>query len=124
VIPPEANGEFVAAMEKVLEVYRRPYNAKFPVVCMDETPRQLIRETRLPIPVGPGRPARHDYEYERCGTCNVFMACEPLAGKRMTRVTDRRTRIDWARFIQEIARRYAQATRIILASRHTYTVAI
>jgi len=114
VIPPEANGEFVAAMEKVLDVYRRPYNADVPVVCMDETPRQLIRETRLPIPVGPGRLARHDYEYERCGTCNVFMACEPLAGKRMTRVTDRRTKIDWARFIQEIARRYAHATRIIL----------
>lgn len=113
-IPPEANGEFVAAMEKVLDVYRRPYNADVPVVCMDETPRQLIRETRLPIPVGPGRLARHDYEYERCGTCNVFMACEPLAGKRMTRVTDRRTKIDWARFIQEIARRYAHATRIIL----------
>ena len=81
---------------------------------MDETPRQLIRETRMPIPVGPGQPARHDYEYERCGTCNVFMACEPLAGKRMTRVTERRTKIDWARFIQELAHLYASASRIIL----------
>jgi hypothetical protein len=114
VIPPEVNGEFVAAMEKVLEVYRRPYNATFPVVCMDETPRQLIRETRVPIPVGPGRPARHDYEYERCGTCNVFMACEPLAGTRMTRVTEHRTKIDWARFINDIARQYAHASQITL----------
>lgn len=74
-------------MEQVLDVYRRPFDPAFPVVCMDETPRQLISETREPTPAEPGRPARHDYEYRRCGTCNVFMAAEPLAGKRMTKVT-------------------------------------
>ena len=101
-------------MEKVLDVYRRPYDAAFPVVCMDETPRQLIRETRAPIPGRPGRPVRHDYEYTRCGTCNVFMAAEPLAGRRMTKVTERKTKIDWARFVADIAARHQDATRITL----------
>jgi hypothetical protein len=114
VIPPHANGEFVAAMEKVLDVYRRPDNADLPVVCMDETPRQLIRETRTPIPAGPGQPERHDYEYERCGTCNVFRASEPLGGNRMTKVTERKTKSDWAQFIYDLARRYANAGRITL----------
>ena len=81
---------------------------------MDETPRQLIGETRLPISGAPGRPARQDYEYRRCGTCNVFMASEPLAGTRMTRVSERRTKADWAHFLADIAERYADATRITL----------
>ena len=81
---------------------------------MDETPRQLIREMRTPVPMGPGQPARHDYEYRRCGTCNVFMATEPLAGRRMTRVTERRTKADWAQFLADIAARYRNATRITL----------
>ncbi|HEC26440.1 MAG TPA: IS630 family transposase [Gammaproteobacteria bacterium] len=114
VIPPKANGEFVAAMERVLDVYRRPYNAAIPVVCMDETPRQLIRETRTPIPACPGQLERHDYEYERCGVCNVFMASEPLAGTRMTKVTARKTKVDWAQFIQDIAERYQDAKKITL----------
>jgi hypothetical protein len=101
-------------MEKVLEVYKRPYNKRFPVVCMDESPKQLIRETRLPVPMSPGMPARYDYEYERCGVCNIFMAGEPLAGKRMVRVTERRTKRDWARFVKEIAEQYPQAERITL----------
>ena len=113
-IPPQSNADFAAAMEKVLDVYRRPYDAAFPVVCMDETPRQLIRETRVPIPGGPGQPARHDYENARCGTCNVFMAAEPLAGKRMTKVTERKTKIDWAQFLSNIAARYEDTTRITL----------
>ena len=92
VIPPQSNADFAAAMEQVLDVYRRPYDPAFPVVCMDETPRQFIGETRLPIAGAPGRPAREDYEYRRCGTCNVFMASEPLAGTRMTRVMERRTK--------------------------------
>jgi hypothetical protein len=114
VIPPEHNGEFVAQMEQVLDVYKRPYDARRPVVCMDESPRQLIRETRLPVPAGRGRPARHDYEYERCGVCNVFMAVEPLAGKRLVRVTERKTKADWASFLEEIAGQYRQARRITL----------
>ena len=113
-IPPQRNADFAAAMEKVLDVYRRPFDPAFPVVCMDETPRQLIGETREPIPAEPGRPARHDYEYRRCGTCNVFMAAEPLAGKRMTKVTQRRTKADWARFLADIADRYPSAIRITL----------
>jgi hypothetical protein len=101
-------------MERVLDVYRRPYNAGIPVVCMDETPRQLICETRTPIPASPGHLAREDYEYERRGVCNVFMASEPLAGTRMTKVTERKTKVDWARFLQDIAERYQDAERITL----------
>jgi hypothetical protein len=81
---------------------------------MDETPRQLIRETRTPIPPCPGQLERHDYEYERCGVCNVFMASEPLAGTRMTQVTERKTKVDWARFLQHIAARYQDAKKITL----------
>ncbi len=113
-IPPQRNADFAAAMEQVLDVYRRPYDKALPVVCMDETPRQLIRETRRPIPAEPGQPARHDYEYQRCGTCNVFMATEPLAGKRTTRVTERKTKIDWAHFLADIAARYPDAQTITL----------
>lgn len=114
VIAPEASAEFVAAMERVLDVYRRPYDAAHPVVCMDETPRQLIGQTREPIGAAPGRPEREDYEYRRLGVCNVFMACEPLAGRRMTEVTERRTKIDWAHFVEAIATQYPQAERITL----------
>ncbi len=113
-IPPQGNADFAAAMEQVLDVYRRPYDKALPVVCMDETPRQLIRETRMPIPAEPGQPARHDYEYQRCGTCNVFMATEPLAGKRTTRVTERKTKIDWAHFLADLAARYPDAQTITL----------
>ncbi|MEO6321108.1 MAG: IS630 family transposase, partial [Polaromonas sp.] len=82
--------------------------------CMDETPRQLIRETREPIAAAPGRPERHDYEYERCGVCNVFMASEPLAGRRLSKVTERRTKADWVVFLQDIAASYPDAKRITL----------
>ena len=101
-------------MERVLDVYRRPYRRAFPVICMDETPRQLIRETRVPIPPRPGQCERYDYEYQRCGVCNVFMATEPLAGKRMTKVTERKTKVDWAHFLGDIAERYSRAKKITL----------
>lgn len=81
-------------MERVLDVYRRPYDPRFPVVCMDESPRQLIEETRVPVACSPGRPARQDYEYKRRGVCSVFMSNEPLAGKRMVEITERKTRLD------------------------------
>lgn len=113
-IPPSENADFVASMERVLDVYKRPYNPDFPVVCMDETPKQLIRETRAPITGAPGRLERYDYEYERCGVCNIFMANEPLAGKRLARVTERRTKSDWACFIKEIAEHYEHARKITL----------
>lgn len=101
-------------MEQVLDVYKRAYNPNRPLICMDESPRQLIKETRIPLPLRRGTPARHDYEYERCGVCNVFMAAEPLAGKRIVRVTERKTKSDWAHFLQEIAQSYRQAEKITL----------
>lgn len=104
----------MAQMEKVLDVYKRPYNPSYPVVCMDESPRQLIRETRTPRAGRRGSAARQDYEYERCGVCNVFLAVEPLAGKRMVRITERKTKPDWARFLEEIAGAYEGAQRIVL----------
>ena len=81
---------------------------------MDESPRQLISEARVPVRAAPGQPARHDYEYRRCGVCNVFLAAEPLAGKRMVTVNERRTKKDWAHFLEEIAARYESALKITL----------
>lgn len=101
-------------MEMVLDVYKRPYDARYPVVCMDETPKQLISETKTPIPASPGQPYRSDYEYKRCGICNIFMSCEPLAGKRMVKITERKTRRDWAQFLKELAELYKNAEKIIL----------
>ena len=101
-------------MEMVLDVYKRPYDPKFPVVCMDESPKQLIAETKVPIEASPGRLARYDYEYKRCGVCNIFMACEPLAGKRMVKITERKTKSDWAVFLEDIACRYPNAEKITL----------
>src|SRR5256885_718145 len=102
-------------MEDVLEVYRRPHDATAPVVCMDEMPVQLTKETRQPIPAEPGRPRRIDYEYERNGTANIFMLVEPLAGFRQTQVTDRRTRVDWAMALRDLVDgRYADAKVIVL----------
>ncbi len=102
VIPPEQNGQFVANMEKVLDVYKRPYNPENPVVCMDESPKQLIGETKIPIEMKPGQEKKEDYEYKRNGMCNIFMANEPLIGKRYTKVTTTKTKIDWANFIKEV----------------------
>ena len=114
-IPPEHDGEYVARMEDVLEVYRRPHDVTAPVVCMDEMPVQLTKETRQPIPAEPGRPRRIDYEYERNGTANIFMFVEPLAGFRQTQVTERRTRVDWAMALRELVDgRYADAKVIVL----------
>ena len=113
-IPPEQNGDFVAAMEGILDIYKRPYDPTAPVVCMDESPRQLIRETRRCVAMAPGKPARYDSEYERCGVCNILMASEPLAGNRMVKVTERKTKEDWAHFVKEIAERYCEADRIVL----------
>ena len=102
-IPPEQSSAFVAHMEKVLDIYKRPYDPDFPVVCMDESPRQLIGEVKVPVPPCPGRLERFDYEYERKGVCNIFMASEPLVGKRMVKVTEHRKTPDWSEFIEKIA---------------------
>ena len=102
-------------MEEVLDVYCRPYEERFPQVCMDETSKQLTVETRAPIASSPGNVERYDTEYERNGTANIFMAYEPLAGKRMTKVTDQRTKIDWAHFIKELVDvHYRDARKIVL----------
>ena len=114
-IPPEANGEFVWRMEDVLEVYTRPYDPKRPQVCMDEGSKQLLAEKREPLPVRPGRAKRVDYEYERKGTANLFLCCEPLTGWRSVRVTERRTRLDWARVIKDLVDvHYPDAEKIVL----------
>jgi hypothetical protein len=115
VIPPEADGEFVANMEEVLETYAQPYDAPHPVVCMDEQPIQLLKETRVPLPPTPEHPRRVDYEYERAGTASIFMFCEPLSGWRQATVRQRRTKIDWAMEVEELLRtRYASAGKVIL----------
>lgn len=104
----------MAHMEMILSVYKRILDPRYPVVCMDESPRQLIAETRVPIPASPGQPVRHDYEYKRCGVCNIFLACEPLAGERMVKVTERKTKQDWACFLEDIAKQYEEADKITL----------
>ncbi len=115
-IPPEQDGAFVARMEHVLDVYSRPYDARFPVVCMDEQPFQLLSETRSPVPMGPGRKRAVDYEYTREGTCTVWMFVESLGCWRDVRVTSHRTAVDWAEQIRLLvdAPRYADAERITL----------
>jgi transposase len=114
-IPKVASGDFVCAMEDVLDVYKRPYDEKRPVICMDETSKQLIEETRRAIPVAPGRPRRIDYEYRRHGVANIFMVHEPLKGRCQVSVTERRTKIDWAHLIQEMVDvHYPEAQTIVL----------
>ena len=93
VIPPEQSAEFVSNMEDVLEIYHLPYDPKCPVICMDEQPIQLVKETRVPLPAKPGQPKSVDYEYERNGTANIFMFTEPLSGWRKTVVSDSITTI-------------------------------
>lgn len=101
-------------MEVVLDVYKRPYNPKNPVICMDESPKQLIGETRIPISMKPGSFEKHDYEYKRNGVCNIFMASEPLKGKRYAQVTNYKKKADWAKFIKIIIEKYSDADRITL----------
>ena len=102
-------------MEDVLEVYTRPYDPLRPQVCMDETSKQMLRDTRAALPMEPGRSRREDYEYERGGVANVFMFTEPLAGRRWVDITEQRTKVDWAHQIRELVEeRYPEAERIVL----------
>ena len=102
-------------MEDVLEVYARPYDRNFPVVCMDESSVQLIGEVHAPIPAAPGHSELKDDEYVRKGVASIFMEVEPLGGKRKVKITERRTRIDWAHFIKEmLEERYADAEKVVL----------
>lgn len=103
----------MAKMEQVLDIYKQPYNRLNPVVCMDESPKQLI-EDKAHIEMKPGHERKIDYEYIRHGVVNIFMACEPLRGRRLIKITDRKTKTDWAEFIQDISNKYTQAERITL----------
>ncbi len=114
-IPPRANAAINAAMEDVLEVYTRPRDPARPLVCLDETSKQLVAETRMPVAMAPGRPARIDYEYKRNGTANLFMVFAPLEGWRHVSVTERRTSIDYAHVLKELSDvHFADAETIIL----------
>jgi hypothetical protein len=114
-IPPQQDADFVWRMEDVLEVYTRPYDERFPQVCLDEKSKQLISEVREPLAAGPGKPARHDYEYSREGTANLFIVSEPLRGWRHISVTERRTKIDWAQCVKELVDlHYTEAEKIVL----------
>ena len=114
-IAPDASASFVAAMEDVLEVYQRPHDPARPVVCLDETSKQLIAETRVPIAAKPGQPARVDYEYERNGTANLFMMFAPLEGWRNVKVTDRHAAIDYAGVLKELSdTHFPGASKIVL----------
>ena len=125
-IPPKANAAFVACMEDVLELYCRPYDPRIPMVNMDEQPVQLVKETRAPVPPGPGRPARYEYEYERNGTANIFLFTEPLGEWRRVEATGRRTAVDWAHQVRELLDvDYPRAERVILVcdNLNTHTTA-
>ncbi len=104
-------------MEDILEVYQLPYNPLRPVVCMDESSKQLIKETRVPIAIQPNKVSRFDTEYERNGTCNIFLSCEPLKGWRNVEVTDSRTKVDWAHYIKKLVNgKYVNVEKIVLVS--------
>jgi hypothetical protein len=105
----------VAQLEDVLDVYERPYDPRFPQVCLDETSKQLVGEVREPLPPAPGQPRREDYEYERKGVANLFLVTEPLRGWRHVTVTDQRTAVDFAHVIRDLVDvRYPDAERIVL----------
>ncbi|RNJ51768.1 IS630 family transposase [Methylocystis hirsuta] len=115
VIPPQADASFVAAMEDVLDVYQRPHDPARPVVCLDETSKQLLKETRAPIAMRKGQPRRVDYEYERNGTASIFMIFAPLEGRRDAIVTERHTAIDYAHALKHVAdEMFPRAEKIVL----------
>jgi hypothetical protein len=115
VIPPEADAEFVANMEEVLEVYERPYDSDYPVICMDEQPVQLLKETRVPVKATRNHARRVDYEYERNGTASIFIFAEPLAGYRQATARPQRTKADWALEVAHLLdTRYADCEWITL----------
>lgn len=114
-IPPQENAAFVCQMEDVLEVYERPYDPLRPQVCLDEAAKQLLSEVREPLPLQSGQPERYDNEYQRHGTCALFMLFEPLAGRRQVVVKERRTKVDYAHVVRTLCdEMYAEAEQIVL----------
>ena len=123
-IPPKANAEFVCQMETILDIYKRPYDAEYPVVCMDELNKQLVSETRQPLAAIPGKPARYDFEYKREGVANAFICFEPLGNRRTITIRAQRTHREWAELMQELVDvHYATAKRItvVLDNLNTHT---
>ena len=121
-IPPEANADFVWHMEDVLDVYHRPYDPDLPLICLDETSRQVLGEVRNSLPPAPGRSARHDPEYARDGVVNLFLVSEPWRGQRQVRLSERRTRIDFAHCIKDLVDvQYPEAAGIVLVMDHLNT---
>jgi hypothetical protein len=125
-LPPTADAAFVAQMEDLLELYQEPYNPQRPVVCMDELCKQLVAETRLPLPAREGSPARYDYQYERKGVCNLFLFVEPQRGWRKVFVRDRRTKVDWAMGVRALLDEVypqAQCVRLVQDNLNTHACA-
>lgn len=125
-IPPDANAAFVACVEDVLELYHAPYDPLFPLVCMDESSKQLVGEVHPPIPAAPGHGRIEDHEYVRNGVAEIFIEVEPLGGRRHIEITERRPRTDWAKFIKGMLdERYPQATtvRLVMDNLNTHNVA-
>jgi hypothetical protein len=120
---PKLTDEFRERMEGVLTLYEQPHTLVEPVVCLDEQPYQLLDDVRPPTAAAPGQVAKQDHEYRRCGTCNVFMAVEPAAGRRHVWVRQRRTKPDFARVVSELVRRYPRARRVhlVLDNLNTHT---
>jgi hypothetical protein len=125
-IPPKQDAEYVARMEEILDLYVVPHDPCAPLVCMDEQPVQLVKEKRIPIAMGAGRPRRVDYEYERNGTACLFMFVEPKGGWRRLGVRQRRTKVDWAWEIRELLQMHyphADTVRVVLDNLNTHTIA-
>ena len=111
-IPPEQNADFVAKMEDVLDIYALPYDEKYPVICMDEKPYQLLDEVRDPIPMTPGSPEKIDNEYKRCGTSSIFVATQPLKGWHYAHARERRTAIDFAEEVETLVNFFPDAVKV------------
>lgn len=125
VIPPKVDGEFVARMEDLLDLYAEPFSAARPVVCMDEASKQLVGEVTQPLPAARGHAKRVDYEYRRNGTINIFVFVQPRGGWRMVRITDHRTRTDWALVVRELLDTHfpdAEIVRLVLDNLNTHTL--
>lgn len=124
-IPPDHDADFVCCMEDVLDLYARPYNPRIPLICNDEQPIQLIGDVMSPIPPQPGSVEKIDYEYVRNGTANIFMTIEPLAGVRHITIREKKTSADWAHEMQDVAKMYPDAEKILLVcdnySTHSHT---
>lgn len=124
-IPPNADGEFVARMEDLLDLYAEPFSASSPVVCMDEASKQLVGEMKPSIPAGRGHAKRVDYEYRRNGTVNLFVFVQPRGGWRMVRVTDHRARTDWALMVREFLDVHfpdAEIVRLVMDNLNTHSL--